>query len=200
MTWLPARLARLEELWIQAGVPVENLFAPGITGTETRSILQGGGLAAPAEIIEWFAWHNGAVKPRVGITPLGPTAWTALSLREALASRTEWLRGAKGAAEEDQGLTLAEYWWPEFWLPIAEDGGQGVLAVDLREGTDTVAVRDVRWSNSEFRTVREDSLKDLIDVWIRIIERGGWTWSDSIGLWEGAYISLPLDLRRRSLM
>lgn len=157
-------------------------------------------MATPDEVIEWFAWHNGAVKPRVGITPLGPTAWTALSLEESLRARQTQSEGADYAAQNIDLNTTPSYWWTDTWLPIAEDGGQGVLAIDLREQMDTCAVRYVMWSNDEFRSVREDSLADLIDVWLAILRLGDWAWSTELGHWTGEYTAIPMELRLRSLM
>lgn len=200
MTQLPSRLRDLEDAWRRAGVPVDDMYAPGIPGDETRSTLSKAGMAAPDEVIEWFAWHDGAVKPRVGITPLGPTGWTALSLREALKTRDSQAEGADYAVEHINPNTAPSYWWADTWLPIAEDGGQGVLAIDLLEGSDTCAVRYVIWSNDKFRSVREDSLADLLNVWLAILRLGGWAWSTELGHWTGEYTAIPMDLRLRSLM
>lgn len=179
---------------------MDELFAPGLEATAISSTLHGEGLPAPAEVVEWFTWHDGRGRLPTSLAPLGPTPWTKYSLREALRTRALRLQEAEYAASEDEGSTLPSLWWEPSWLPIADSGGQGVLTIDLRARSQTVAVRNVNWSHAEFRTVREDSLKDLIDVWIRIIQRGGWTWSSSVGLWEGDYASLPLELRQRSLM
>ena len=200
LTQLPSKLDALEEAWRRAGVPVDEMYAPGLDAEETRSILAASGLAVPDEVVEWFAWHNGCVIPRVGTTPLGPTSSTAYSLREALKTRSERAEQAEYAIEDLDPETDPSDWWDPTWLPIAEDGGQGVFAVELREHSDRCPVRYVQWSDSSFRDVREDSLADLVDVWLAILELDGWTWSTELGHWTGVYAEIPLDLRLRSLM
>jgi hypothetical protein len=200
MTDLPGSLQELEELWRRGGVPIEELFGPGLNPATARSMLQGAGLRPVAEAIEWFSWHNGAGPARRSDPWLGPTPWTALSLTEALEARASRFSGAIYAAEHIDRNTLPSHWWDESWLPIADNGGQGTLTINLSEFSESVAVRSVNWSDEDFRTVREDSLKDLVDVWITIIRRGGWTWSGSLKHWQGDFSALPMELRGRSLM
>lgn len=201
MTELPSSLVRLESLWSDAGMDVAAHFAPGNDPESIAAILQDAGLAGRGEIVEWFSWHDGAGPNRRVGSPLGPSGWSAFSLNEALEERESRLVQAQSLAADMGEGTPASHWWAPSWLPLAENGGPDVLAVDLGNGRDTADVRNVGWEDPEsFPTIWAPSIKDAVDLWIGLLETRNWAWSPTSQSWQGDQATLPRDLRVLMLM
>jgi cell wall assembly regulator SMI1 len=201
MTDLPTSLARIEALWVRSGVPVPQHFGVGLDRATVVAQLSEAGLPDSEEVVEWFSWHNGDGPVRRAGSPLGPSGWSALSLREALAERVDRLDGAIYAAEDMGGGTPAAHWWDPSWLPLADNGGGGVLAAELVDGHAGLAIRNVEWDDPEgFRTIQAPSLREVVEIWADVIGGGGWTWAAGLCHWQGDFASLPSDPRIRSLM
>jgi cell wall assembly regulator SMI1 len=200
MTSLPASLQRLEDLWTTAGMTVPDYFGPGLASESIVDLLRQSGLAASDEVVEWFSWHNGGgASPQVG-SPLGPSGWDALSLQQALSARTDRLEGAVEMAEDFEGVP-ASHWWADAWPPIADNGGQDALAIELSPNEATTKVRVVGWDDPEdFPQVRAGSLTELVALWISALESGNWSWDGNRNAWTGDRQTLPRERYIFSLM
>jgi len=199
MDELAAGLRELEGLWRRAGMPVDEIFGPGLDQVPLRRALEDAGLRATKEIVAWFVWHNGRGSA-AWRAELGPSGWAALSLGEALTERASRLEGAIELAEDFDDVQPSFYWEPT-WLPVADDGGEGALAVELDPERGSVDVRVVGWDdNPRFRTVRATSLNDVVRLWITLLDTGNWTWSPEVHRWIGDYMTVPDDIKALGLM
>ena len=58
---LRAGLARLEATWSRFDLPIATSVQPGLSEVAVRETFAGLDLHAPAELVTWFGWHNGAL-------------------------------------------------------------------------------------------------------------------------------------------
>ena len=54
-------LARLETTWSRFSLPIATSAQPGLAESTVRETFSALDLEAPAELITWFGWHNGAL-------------------------------------------------------------------------------------------------------------------------------------------
>jgi cell wall assembly regulator SMI1 len=201
MTQLPALLGRLESGWDSRGVAVRDYFAPGLAPDDITSLLLDAALPTPTEIVEWYVWHNGNGPNAERRAPLGPSGWRAMAVQDALEERLVRLEQAIQLAEDMGDGASAAHWWAPTWLPIAENGGPDVLAVDLGTGRETVDVRNIGWEDPEtFPVVWVTSLADVVSTWQRVLDTGGWQWNPRVTVWEGDQGSLSSDIATIMLM
>lgn len=194
ITLLPELLGRLEASWESHGVVVPEHFAPGLSQEAIQSALADLATPVPAEITEWYGWHNGGGPNSEHVARLGPSSWRAMALEDALGERLDRLQGANYLAADMGGQMPASHWWELNWLPIAHNGGQGVLAVDLGTGRDGMDVRNVSWDDPEsFRHVWAGSLADVVATWQRVLDTGGWDWDPALRIWTGDQASVGAD-------
>jgi hypothetical protein len=99
VTSLPDLPAQLEDAWARKGAPPAAWLAPGLAAEEVERELGAAAFGAPAEIVEWFGWHNGTIDTTVVRNFLGPTGWWPFSLAGALEERTH---AAEISAELDE--------------------------------------------------------------------------------------------------
>ena len=184
---LPARLLALEDAWRRHGMANDGWLAAGIDSETTTRRLGELGLAAPAEIRDWFAWHNGVEAAAGGQElSLGPSGFKPLSLTEAIACREDLLDGSTAFCDEHDFDLDSRPGLERYLLPIARttDEVPSALAAELTGATDDlVPVRVVSYWDPYYRTAGTASIAELVQAWLDILE-GGATWSDADGAWH----------------
>lgn len=184
-------LDRLSATWLSHGVPIEDALAPGravesFTSDDARLHVD-----LPDELRMWWAWHDGGIEGRRPVSswmmgplliPMSSTMsreWWQTTMREATAA----------AAEAPEGSPLAdpEYWWRESWVPLFNDGA-GHVAADCEPGPAGVTpIRRIEWGVDDGPPPpAADSLGQMVEWWIEIIELGIWTWDKARDRWRKA--------------
>src|SRR5262245_32157109 len=178
-------------------MPSTDWLAPGLDRETIRAELERQGLAAPAEILEWFTWHNGCSGRERNIRHwYGPTSFHVQSLSQCLEIRDhyqEWARSEQevGSPPEDSEEQL----WDSSWLPLAWSGGTGIFAVDLAEPGENapVLLHDHTAPGQKHPVL--PSLAALISIWIEVLSNYC-TWNSELGAWDMAFDQVPRELRR----
>jgi len=200
MSDLSIGLVKLEQTWLRLGMPQTEWLASGLPHDETRRLLASEALAAPSEVLEWFAWHDGVREKPLDLHPfLGPSGFEPLSLARAMDERRAMLEIAEylestGQVEEEGPQ------WRLSWLPIGRDIGGRLLAADLTDADPVkVPVRAVDTEDTDFRRVRANSLQEVVEFWLGVLETYC-RWSSAKRDWDYDFATLPLEIRLRDLL
>ena len=195
MTALAELLPQLEAAWARSGLIDEHML-PGLTEPEIRQALAGLTDDPPAELIDWFRWHNGT--PTVlPVFRMAPSGFEPLSLSLALAVRVRDLELSADAGAEAPEMDPAGLIQPEF-LPIGGSAGGSILMVALAAGAwgSAGAVMRVRWDEYPFWSVQAPSLTAMVELWLTALDTGLWSWVED-GVWDFP-MELPPQLRDHS--
>jgi cell wall assembly regulator SMI1 len=96
--------------------PVSQFLQPGATHDELSALATTMGMPLPAELQDFYAWHNGTAESGATLGELAfLPGYYVLSIQEALAQRASYL----------------PLGWPHSWLPVFADGGGDFKALDL---------------------------------------------------------------------
>lgn len=205
---LAALLLELESRWKHKGSDDQTDMARGLDRSEVDRTLEAHGFRVPAELVDWYSWHNGVIGERAGSrwVFLAPTAYQQFSLQESLEERDAWTQNAtRTAAEMDReyGTEFPEwsepsFWWEPTWLPVAREPGPSVLAVDLAGTSDSVPVLVVEWSEiDDFRETRAESLTAFVRFLLDVPDVY-WRWLASERRWDFDFSELPMEFRGKS--
>jgi len=205
---LATLLVELESRWTKKGSSDSACMAPGLDREVVIGMLEANGLPAPAELADWFGWHDGVNVELAGSrwVLLAPAAFMPFSLHEALEERESWIQDAGRVAAEagaEFGPELPEvqepsFWWESTWLPIARPAGGNVLAVDLAGTSDSVPVLVVEWSEiDDFREVRSESLTAFVRLLLDVPDPY-WRWMPEEQRWVFDFAELPMEFRGKS--
>lgn len=166
MAELVELLAELEAQWRRHDLLIVQHLRPGLSPEYVRDRLDATGLAAPAELVEWFTWHDGA--PSSGwMTPFYHIESFDKCL-EYYTNHTEAYHWHPSLSPEDPPFRM---------FPIATSLSGSYLVVDTgEEGTGKVSVGS---RSRELEDVPVDwrlpSLADLVRVWVDLFARDRWT-------------------------
>ena len=164
---------RVRESLAELGRTLEDLKAPiapalaaGADHAEVETFLGSLGLAVSADVVDWFAWHNG-VRPDA---PIGAAQivgrWDLLSLDGA-----KWWTRVMRESVADAGPGTEGLWAPG-WVPLAvSDGDLVVIDLDSPE-PHTILFRQ-RESAAEDICL---GLAALAGLWIDALVRGDAEW------------------------
>jgi hypothetical protein len=164
---LRAALARLERTWSRLGLAIADAAAPGLDEEVVRSTLSVLDLEAPAELVTWFGWHNGAS--------------TSPYMREALPGW--WLLTLDECV--DRFLSHRDFGRPEGWawvetlFPIMAMDAYRLLA-EVRPGSPTVPIH-VGPRDDEPHGPYASSLLDLIEFAVLLMEGPAVTMNEEHG-------------------
>ena len=213
MSELGPLLQELEAAWTRRGLDLSTRHNPGLPREITAQTLDAAGLPAPTEILDWYAWHNGAVgapgNTIDNMICLAPTGWEAQPLAEALSARATFLDDsrrevdfyrASGSWELiSQATDDPEHWlWEEGWLPIAYLGPPMSLVVDVTADPDLCPVRRVEWQYDDFREIQSDSMATMVAGWIEMLDTYEGKWNPLANLWQVTG-PIPPEMRRRAV-
>ncbi len=187
MTALADALVRYEAVWASIKPAGVLPLRPGIHEDATREALAREGLPAPAEILDWYAWHDGTDDR--GASAL-PSRWQLLALDEALHQRRRLIQaGHRDAASLVAGEMSAEWYdpshyWRPSWLPILL-ADMTYAAADLDAASPSVPVRF--WAADEMELAHEGatpSMVSLFEYWIAVAQRcTRWQAKGDSGYW-----------------
>lgn len=162
-------LADLETQWQRLGLPAATEATRGATDLDLRLAEDVAGLQFPAEVREWFAWHNGSVSGEVQAAP----RWWLVSVADAAALYRE--RRDDLPPEEFLGMD-PDRLWPPSYFPLAVSNSSGVLVADCSGPIDEPAPVDVvdphaerpHWPLSPILP----SVTALVEVFVEVLSDG----------------------------
>jgi cell wall assembly regulator SMI1 len=134
VTELMTLVRELESRWALKGSDEHEAPALGLDREEVVATLKASGLRAPAEVIDWYSWHNGVAPEEAGSrwVQLAPSGFHQLSLQESLDEREAWTQHAAQSmgdlagflGDEAPEMLEPSYWWEPTWLPIGSQPRQ----------------------------------------------------------------------------
>ncbi|WP_432496911.1 SMI1/KNR4 family protein [Kineococcus auxinigenes] len=168
MSELPELLRRLEAHWRRLRMPIATTARPGLPPERVRQVLSNRGLAAPGDVLHWWAWHDGADS----YEHHGRTLYSVAVPDTRLLS----LDAAVNLYEEH---VLAGHSFPptgyDGWLPIARHGNGSLVVVDCRTpaltATTTVIDRELQIVPADRRP---SSLAVPVRWWVEFFDEGLW--------------------------
>jgi hypothetical protein len=194
MSELATLLRELEETWRRKGFDQGSRFAPGLQPDEVVSQLASEGLPAPAEIVDWFSWRNGArgfpnrLSELVELVPCGLEPGNLGACLGPELGRRYYLEHAQGLASVHRGSGDPEqtadpdFWWDPNWLPLMF-ANTDTIAVDLSSGSDMVSVLSISYWTGDFRSPVADSLADFVRTLLALPDES-WHFSDHENRWR----------------
>ncbi len=179
---LTVALDALESEWRRLGVAADSVLAPGLPPQDIEARLLSEVGAAPSELIEWFAWHNGTMARRI----LAPIMYPLLTLDASLQDRRQRISLLADEPDFPQ--------WGDRWVPITESPSSALFAYDA--GSGEVLAIDY-WSPGQFDTVVAAGLSAAIESWTDMLRCGYYSWTDET--WHYDYPSFPPEAIRSGL-
>ena len=180
---------RLESLTVELGnlgSPIRRYLRPGRPETDVRAALEAFGLTPPAELVDWYGWHDGVDYAAVAgvegeASPIEVFfSVTPLSLDEAAALCRERRAGIRETFGVDPPGPEADPFWRDPWFPILE-GGDSLFAVDCDGGapTETAPVWRVFSHPGPFETgIVADNLAVFVDRMATELRAGSLWWDE----------------------
>jgi hypothetical protein len=186
---LSGLLVRLDEHLERAGAPLARAWKPGITLGEFRVFAPDIG-QPPAEIAEWFAWHDGA--HFVGVDPTLPNNLEPFDLYAAMKERELCLE----SWGHQTGFDSHGTYFPQ-WLPIC-GRDDSVIVADCSGGPSALApIHYVdNHSSTDYDAVLAESLTEMVGLWVDLLERGKYRYDSENAYWHlegrfGSGVPLP---------
>lgn len=177
----PALLDELEGRWREHGAFIATALRPGLSDAQMDALTAPLEIILPAEARQWWRWHDGADAPTVdGIAAqIGPGGHVFLPLSKAV-RRCEEIRGVLRYAWTD-GFGPE---WQHGWLPISYTSNPVVIDCG-RNFEDPVPAREFGFDDQGLSD-RDGvaSMGELVKIWIRTIDSGGWSYNKDAGYWE----------------
>lgn len=176
---LESSLAEFERSLRRSGAPVVAAFREGIDEATVERALASVGLSPTAELVTWFAWHDGAGgdSESLDARELLPGAYhydLRMLCREYLATRQDF--DEVEASVPDPAFTSADLWDPS-WFPLLRLEA-GYVAVDVGGPDKTVSPVHVVWFDSEIDSRRRplwSSLNEFVEQMARRFETGAYS-------------------------
>jgi len=194
------RLSSLEQVWLEQGAPIGRHLAPGASPSHLEAIEGRLGHAIPPELRALWSWHDGVAQPdeRVSsVRTIGPGSWEFLSSTEAVDHR-DWRR-SQWRGDPDAGDDASwEGQWRSAWLPFFQMDAYALFS-DCRQvaPTGTVPIRYYAHVPDDVFTPLAGSLRQVLDVWVFVLQRRYRYWDESVGGWEVSIDpSLPLIIQQ----
>lgn len=177
----PSLLDELERRWREQGAFIAAALRPGLSDEEMDDLTASLEITLPAEARQWWSWHDGANASTVdGVaSQFGPGDFVFLPLSRAV-ERCNEIRGVLSYAWTD-GFGPE---WQHGWLPITYHSNPRVIDCG-GNFEDPVPARQFPFDDQGFgdRAVVA-SMGELVKIWIRTIDSGGWYYNQDRGVWE----------------
>jgi cell wall assembly regulator SMI1 len=176
LTNVPARFDELVGALAELGSPIGRYLRPGRSPDEIEGAARSLGLAAPAELVDWFGRHDGpdddglrTVDPQASPLELFPMV-RPLALAESVSLCLDMRDSAEGLGEE------GDRFWHADWLPILF-GSNSIFAVESPGAADGARV----WRALSHPGLSEtgpvaESLAAFLERWIGEIRAGSIYW------------------------
>ena len=143
MSRLSHALFELERELRDQGVVVAEHFHNGVSDSMVIERLAELDLTASSELIDWFAWHDGAGDPDSGLLECELAPGVYLWGLDLLCSEYREIRRDLATASRGTELSSGDLWNP-CWFPIARLDA-GCVAVDLTDHAAESSPVLVRW-------------------------------------------------------
>lgn len=194
------RLSALEQAWREQGAPISRHLAPGASPSQLDETERRLGHPIPPEVRALWSWHDGVAQPDEHVSwvrTIGPGSWEFLSSAEAVDHRDR--RRSQWNGDPDAGDdTNWEGQWRSAWLPLFQMDAYA-LFVDCRQvvPTGTAPIRYYAHAPEDVFTPLAGSLRQILDVWVFVLEQRYRYWDEGLGSWEASLdAAMPLIIRQ----
>jgi hypothetical protein len=182
-------LGEYEDRLSGIGVPIEDVFAPGLSDAEMAAAVAPLPLELSLEAKVWWGWHNGIL---AGEDPyrgqIAPGTYLR-SLEQAVRDHSE----NRALAEERDPRDRALWWDPE-WMPILSPSNGTTIGCDcsVAEGKPS-PLHIVWWKNPDDTRPRRaaGSLGQMVVWWLDAIDGGIWSYNRDEGGWRRNWAAVP---------
>jgi cell wall assembly regulator SMI1 len=192
-------LDRLEGEWRRQKAPIAEFLVPGLSEDVIDAMTAPLGLRLPVEARAWWQWHNGVDVPKERWTSeaprLGGTGFRIISLERAVAEYLHERQLAEQLEADDPICREGPLKLSPFWFPMAHALNGDVLMVDcsVPEGAPT-PIRCIGWDDVDRARVRLNSLTEVVELWLELLDRELW-WNSR----ENAQWHYDVDLMDRRM-
>lgn len=191
VTRLGAALAQLEAGLARSHAAIVELLRPGADEAAVSAALEGLGLSPTPELLEWYAWHDGAGADGVPSAAIEIAPGAELyDLGSLCTEHTAIVRVVEElAASPEYPFAATDLWHPS-WFPLLRLFDKGFVAVDLAvSGTPVHVV----WHDDDpeaRRLVAWSSLPDFVGFLLAGFDAGTYSVDDH-GLVRGPTLDRP---------
>ncbi len=179
---LLGELQQLEEHLRSCGAYLAEALRPGLAAGEVTAFTGGIFDPVPAELLTWYAWHNGVEQAYGDDDPDAflPNVMDVLSLDEAMNRREGLLRTSGPELDDEPWMT-----YQPTWLPLVASD-KHYLVADLTAGAGhPVPVLYVAFPTDEdWNTVQEPSIAAMVAVWNTHFANGNYRWNREEKCWQ----------------
>ncbi|GAB3276274.1 SMI1/KNR4 family protein [Kineosporia babensis] len=185
-------LNELQQLWLAAGAPVQDL-APGASATQLDDAEASLGFRLSHEVRDWFTWSNGYLRP-TSPPPSGrgwfswPNMFDAISVQDMIRD----YQTRQQEAEADRNTHLEPY--PEYepaWISFTRPSKYRLIA-------DCTAARENREAPSglhyiddmepeDWHRVAVPSISELLQTWLRLTQQNAIWFNSDRQEWDCRY-------------
>jgi cell wall assembly regulator SMI1 len=177
----PNLLDELEQRWRDQEAFIATALRPGLSDEQMDELTAPLEITLPAEARLWWRWHDGANASTVdGVAgQFGPGDFVFLPLARAV-QQCEEIRGVLSSRWTD-GFGPE---WQHGWLPITYHSNPRVIDC----GGNFEDPVPARWFSFEEQGFGDHqgvaSMGELVQLWIRTIDSGGWSYNKDERVWE----------------
>jgi cell wall assembly regulator SMI1 len=182
-------LNRLENAWRRQKAPIAEFLVPGLSEDVIEAMTAPLGLRLPVEARAWWQWQNGVDVPKERWTSeaprLGGTDLDIISLDRAVAEYLQSRRLDEELRRRDPIFREQQLMPSPSWFPIARAPNGDVLMVDcsVPEGAPT-PIRRISFGDLDFARVRLNSLTEVVELWLELLDRELWWYSRENAQWH----------------
>lgn len=178
----------LEQRWRDQGAEIVHVLRPGLTDVEIDRLTAEVAISLPEEARVWWRWHDGAGEPGGVWQPevaLGPGI-SFDPLQDAVGRCRMWRM-----MHED----IDPSGWSPTLLPISGLDDTAILIDCGVAPEDPVPVQGYIAEGGTGGGPDVLSMGDLVEIWIRAIDCGGWWYDRTTKRWDSDWERLPADLQ-----
>jgi cell wall assembly regulator SMI1 len=195
-------LAQLDDHLSRQQVPLADSWQPGISADQAQTTATAElGFALPAELVEWFAWHDGIDPHHRGQRGYWLVGSSLLPL--SLAGCIEAYRQRRWVASEvarTDPLFAPDQLWPPRWLPWLAHLNPDLLVVDTAVPDGADAPVHVFYSHDALSSslpVVCPSVTDAVAAWVWMFDTGRYRYDPVTRHWLSDRDALDAHIPRQ---
>jgi cell wall assembly regulator SMI1 len=173
------------------GVPIKDVFAPGLSEPEMAAAVAALPLELSLEARVWWGWHNGILDGEGLYRGLIAPGTYLRSLEQAIRDHDE-----NRALAEERDPENGDLWWDPAWMPILSPDNGTTIGCDcsVAEGEPS-PLHVVWWENPDDPGPRQaaQSLGQMVVWWLDAVDSGIWRYDPTEGRWRRDWAAVPAE-------